>query len=348
MQKTEAHAFPTRAERDTTPSFEARPARHAILSAWLRLVAGMVMASALVATAQAQAFPSRPITLIVPFPPGGATDVQARALGTAMSKSLGQPVIIVNTPGVAGTLAPATMARSAAADGYTVSFVPASLFRLPHLQKVSYDPRTDFTYIAGVTSYTYGFVVPSTSPWKLADLLAEAKKRPGEISYGSIGIGGSGHIAMERFARENNIKLNFIPFKGAADLTQAAIGGHIQMISDGSLGTMVDTGKLRVIATMGPTRAERFSDAPTLKESGSQVVVHSVLGIAGPKGMPPAVVQVLQDAIREGMNDPTFRKALESQAQPVEYLSSAQYTEFAKNQYESDKTFVQQLGIKLE
>ena len=336
-------------KESTLASSRTGPPRRRALAAMLGVATAATLSFMGAPVAHAQAFPTKPMTLIVPFPPGGATDVQGRALAMALSRKLGQPVVVTNTPGAAGTLAPAAMARTAAADGYTISFIPASLFRLPHLQKVPYDPLKDFTYIAGLTSYTYGFAVPVDSPWKdPKDLIAAAKKKPGEIAYGSIGIGGSGHIAMERFARENGIKMNFIPFKGAADMTQAALGGHIQIISDGSLGTMVDTGKLRVIATMGERRAARFPDAPTLKEQGSEVTVHSVLGIAGPKGIPPAVVKVLEEALREGMNDPAVRKALEAQAQPVEFMTSAEYTTFANAQYASDKVFLQMLGIKLE
>ena len=114
----------------------------------------------------AAAFPSKPITVLLPFTAGGATDVQIRALAQAASQTLRQPVVVVNQPGVAGTMAPAAMARSAAPDGYTISMIPSTLFRLPHVQKVNYDPVADFTYIIGVTSYSFGIVVAADAPWK--------------------------------------------------------------------------------------------------------------------------------------------------------------------------------------
>lgn len=319
------------------------------LAGTLLFALGTAAMAVLTASAQAQdKFPSRSIELIVPFPPGGATDVQARTLGAAASKELGQSIVIVNAPGASATLGPASMARTAKPDGYTLSFTPASLFRLPHLQHVNFDPLQDFTYIIGLTSYTYGLVVPMDSKWKtVADLVADAKTRPGQITYGAIGVSGSGNIAMERFAKASGTKFNFAPFQGAADVTQAVIGGHIDLVSDGSLGTMSDTGKLRVIATATEKRVERFPDVPTLKELGYDVVIQSILGIGGPKGMDPKVVQILHDAFRKAMDDPSYRKALQAQAQPVEYMNSSDYTAYARRQYESDKAAVQELKALL-
>jgi len=319
------------------------------LASILPVALGMAVLAVSAGVVQAQdKFPSRSIELIVPFPPGGATDVQARTLGAAASKVLGQSVVIVNAPGASATLGPASMARSAKPDGYTLSFTPASLFRLPHLQQVNFDPLQDFTYIIGLTSYTYGLVVPMDSKWKtVADLIADAKTRPGQITYGAIGVSGSGNIAMERFAKASGTKFNFAPFQGAADVTQAVIGRHIDLVSDGSLGTMSDTGKLRVIATATEKRVERFPDVPTLKELGYDVVIQSILGIGGPKGMDPKVVQILHDAFRTAMDDPSYRKALQAQAQPVEYMSSSDYTAYARRQFESDKAAVQELKALL-
>lgn len=330
--------------RPNTPS-----ALRVRLTAIIPVVLGVaVMATASGALQAQDKFPSRPIELIVPFPPGGATDVQARTLGAAVTKELGQSVVIVNAPGASATLGPASMARTAKPDGYTLSFTPASLFRLPHLQQVNFDPLQDFTYIIGLTSYTYGLVVPVDSKWKtVADLVTDAKSRPGQITYGAIGVSGSGNIAMERFARASDTKYTFAPFQGAADVTQAAIGRHIDLISDGSLGTMSDTGKLRVIATATNTRVDRFPEVPTLKELGYDVVIQSVLGIGGPKGMDPKTVQILHDAFRKAMDDPAYRKALAAQAQPVEYLSSQEYADYAVRQFNSDKAAIAELKTLL-
>ena len=280
---------------------------------------------------------------------GGATDAQMRAIALALGKEIGQTVVVVNQPGLAGTLAPAAMARSAAPDGYTISVVPATLFRLLHLQKVNYDPVTDFTYIINLTGYTNGLVVRDDAPWKtLQDLLDDAKRRPGQISYSSTGVGSGGHIAMERLSRAVGVKLNFIPFKGMAEETSALLGGHIDVISDPGWGALVESGKARVLATLGDKRLKRWPQVPTLKEMGHDITVNSPVGIVGPKGMDPALVKTLHDAFQRAMKDPAYQRALELYDQPDLYMSSAAYQQYAAEQTAREKTFIEQLGIKLQ
>ena len=310
-------------------------------------IAGFLALSVL--AAQAQNFPIKPITVIVPFSAGGPTDVQVRALTAVVSKELGQPIVISNVPGVGGSLGPANMARSAAPDGYTVSVFVGSLFRLPHLQKVNYHPVNDFTFIIGLSGYTYGIAVSSEAPWKtMAELIADAKKRPGIISAGSAGHATIGHIMVEQLARAAGVQFNFVPYKGATDMMQATLGRHLDVWADGGFGPGLDSGKMRLLATAGETRAARWPNAPTLKELGYDVTVSSPFGIAGPKGMDPRVVQVLHDAFKKAMADPAFLKALDVSSQPVVYMSSAEYTKFAAETFERERRFIQELNIKLE
>ncbi len=302
-----------------------------------------------VAKAQGQSFPSKPITLILPFPPGGATDVQIRALAQAASKELGQPIVIVNRPGVGGTLGPAGMAQSAAPDGYTISLVAATLFRLPHLMKVSFDPVTDFTYLICLTGYTNGILVRQDAPWKtLQELLAYARANPEAVSYGSTGRGSGGHIAMERLAKAAGVHLNFIPYKGMAEETAALLGGHLMVISDPGWGSLAESGKARVLATLGDSRLKRWPQVPSLKELGHDIVVNSPIGLAGPRGMDPKVVQVLHDAFRKAMADPVYTRALEQNDQVPLYMGSEEYKKYAALQTAREKVFVQELGIKLD
>ena len=313
------------------------------------LAASAMCLAAPAALAQPPAYPHKPVTLILPFPAGGATDAQMRAIALALGKEIGQTVVVVNQPGLAGTLAPAAMARSAAPDGYTISDVPATLFRLLHLQKVNYDPVTDFTYIINLTGYTNGLVVRDDAPWKtLQDLLDDAKRRPGQISYSSTGVGSGGHIAMERLSRAVGVKLNFIPFKGMAEETSALLGGHIDVISDPGWGALVESGKARVLATLGDKRLKRWPQVPTLKEMGLDITVNSPVGIVGPKGMDPALVKTLHDAFQRAMKDPAYQRALELYDQPDLYMSSAAYQQYAAEQTAREKTFIEQLGIKLQ
>ncbi len=290
----------------------ARPlARRAAMGALLASLGGLAFAPALQA---AEVYPSKPITLILPFPPGGATDVQLRALALAAQRELGQPIVIVNRPGVGGTLGPAAMAQSAAPDGYT-----------------------------------NGLVVRQDAPRKtVQDLLADARKQPGAISFGSTGRGSSGHIAMERLARAAGVQFNFIPYKGMAEETAALLGGHLMVISDPGWGALAESGKARVLATLGESRLKRWPEVPTLRELGFDLVVNSPIGLAGPRGMDPKVVKVLHDAFRKAMADPGFNRALEQNDQVPLYLSAEDYTRYAAEQTAREKVFVQELGLKLD
>lgn len=325
---------------------------NSVLASGLRRLFRLAIASLLAwaaVTAHAQGFPTRPITLIVPFSAGGPTDVQLRAIAAAASKELGQPIVINNVPGAGGTLGPANMARSAAANGYTVSVIVGSMFRLPHLQKVDYHPVNDFTYIIGLTGYTYGVAVSVDAPWKtLAELMADAKTRPAAISAGFAGRATIGHIMIERLARAGGTEFTLVPYKGATDMMQAMLGRHLDVWADGGFGPGVDSGKFRLLATAGETRAGRWPNVSTLKELGYDVVVSSPFGIAGPKGMDKQVVQVLHDAFKKSMADPAFLKALDASSQPVVYMSSAEYTRFAADAFERERHFVQDLNLKLE
>ncbi|KOF54429.1 hypothetical protein AD428_07185 [Achromobacter sp. DMS1] len=315
----------------------------------LKLGLGLPAALALPQASRAPAFPERPVTLIVPFPAGGATDTQMRALSVAAARELGQPVVVANRPGAGGTLGPAAMAHSAAPDGYTVSVVVGTLFRYPFLQPVNYDPLRDFTYIACMTAYSYGIVVRQDAPWNsLADLIADARARPDAISYGGTGAGGSGRIAIERLSRLTGARFNFIPFKGAAEETTALLGGHIQMVADAGWGPMIDTGKARLLAVIASERARRVPRAPTLVELGYDIVASNPVGIAGPRGMDPAVVKTLQTAFHRASRDPEYNRALDNADQPHMLMDSEAYTAFAVRQVAEEKKFVAELGLRAQ
>lgn len=294
-------------------------------------------------------YPTKPINLIVPFPVGGGTDVQMRALAAAMSKELNQPIIVSNKPGAGGTLGPASMAHTAKPDGYTVSLVGATLLRLPYLQKTSYDPSKDFTYIINLSGYTNGIVVKADAPWKnLKELIAYAKQNPGKVSYGSSGVGSNGQIAMERLAKATGVSFNFVPYKGMAEETSALLGGHIDVISDPGWGPMARADQARVLATLGDKRLEQWPNVPTLKDQGYDIVVHSPIGIAGPRGMEPGVTQKLHDAIKRAMEDPGYLATLAQNDQPILYMDSHSYRDYMEAQFAREKTLVQDLGITLQ
>jgi tripartite-type tricarboxylate transporter receptor subunit TctC len=310
------------------------------------LAAGLVVAAAS-GGAQAQNFPSRPVTLIVPWPAGGTTDVGMRALASATEKHLGQSIVVENRPGGSGTLGPGQMAATAKADGYTVTQIPITIFRFPFMQKTSFDPATDFTYIIGVSGYTFGVVVKDDAPWKTFEqLVADAKANPGKVNYGSPGTGTSLHIAMEQIAKQQGIKWTHIPFKGNSEAMNALLGGHIDAVADSSgWAQLVNAGKLRLLVTWGAARTKNWPDVPTLRDIGIDLVANSPFGIAGPKGMDANVVKVLHDAFKKGLEEPSYAEAMAKLDQELFYLSSDDYRKFALQQIEEARRFIAELGL---
>jgi tripartite-type tricarboxylate transporter receptor subunit TctC len=310
------------------------------------LLAAAILAFA--GAAQAQQFPNRPVTLVVPWPPGGGTDIGMRALALATEKHLGQKIVIENKPGASGTIGPANMAASAVPDGYTVAQIPITVFRLPAIQKTNYDPAKDFTYIIQVTGYTFGVVVRADAPWKtFNELLDYAKANPGKLNYGAPGAGTSLHITMEQIAKLKGIKWTMVPFKGQADSLTALLGGHIDVESNstGWAGTVND-GKARLLVTWGAARTKNWPDVPTLKDLDINMVSNSPFGIAGPKGMDPAVVKVLHDAFKKGMEEQSYKDAMAKLDQEDNYLSTADYQAYAMQQIAEQKQLVEELGLR--
>lgn len=295
--------------------------------------------------AGAQDYPTRAITLIVPWPAGGSTDSHLRKLGELASKHLGQPIIIENKPGSGGMLGPAGMTATAKPDGYTLSQLVISAFRQPHMQKVDWDPLKDFTYIIGVSGYTFGVVVKSDSPFKtFKDLMDYAKANPGKLSYGSTGTGTSPHLLMEEVAHKAGVQLLHVPFKGNAPSTTALMGGHIMAQSDATgWGKFVDAGTFRLLATFGDQRT-RWG-APTAKELGYDVVSYSPYGIVGPKGMDPKVVKIIHDAFKKAIDDPEHHKVLAQLDQVYWYKSTADYAKWAAETLVAERANIERLGL---
>ena len=295
--------------------------------------------------AAADAYPSRPVTLIVPWPAGGSTDTHLRKLSEIASRHLGQPIVIENKPGGGGMLGPGVMAKSAAPDGYTIAQITVGAFRQPFLQKVDWDPLRDFTYIIGVSGYTFGMVVKADSPFKtLDDVIAYARANPGKMSYSSTGMGTSPHLLVEQLASKAGVQFLHVPYKGNADSTQALMGGHVMVQSDATgWGKFVDQGAFRLLVTFGDQRT-RWG-APTAKELGYDVVSYSPYGLAGPKGMDPKVVKILHDAFKKAIDDPENAKVLQMLDQVYWYKSPDEYTRWAAETFVSEKALIERLGL---
>ncbi len=299
------------------------------------------------AQAQTSSFPNKPITLIVPWPAGGSTDRHLRTLAELAGKNLGQNVIVENKPGAGGTLGPGTMALTAKPDGYTIAQFPMGMLRIPHMQKTPWNPLTDFTYILGVSGYTFGFTVRSDSPFKtFNEYIEAARKSPGKIDYGSTGIGTSPHLLMEELADKAGVQLNHVPFKGNADLQQALLGGHVMAQSDASgWDKFVDGGQMRLLVTFGEKRTKRWPNVPTARDLGYGVVSTSPYGLVGPKGMDPAVTKILHDAFKKAMDDPKHQEMLDQLNQDAWYRTGDEYAKWAREQYAKDKGLIERLGL---
>ncbi|HEX2542759.1 MAG TPA: tripartite tricarboxylate transporter substrate binding protein [Caldimonas sp.] len=299
------------------------------------------------AAAQAAAFPNRPITLIVPWPAGGSTDRHLRTLAELAGKHLGQPVIVENKPGAGGTLGPSTMATTAKPDGYTIAQYPMGMLRVPHMQKVAWDPIKDFTFIIGVSGYTFGFTVRADSPYKtFNEYIEAARKAPGKIDYGSTGVGTSPHLLLEELAGNAKVQLVHVPFKGNADLQQALLGGHVMAQSDATgWDKFVDGGQMRLLVTFGDKRTKRWPNVPTAQELGYNVVSTSPYGLVGPKGMDPAVVRTLHDAFKKAMEEPRHVELLDQLNQDAWYRSGADYEKWARETLVRDKALIERLGL---
>jgi tripartite-type tricarboxylate transporter receptor subunit TctC len=295
----------------------------------------------------AQAYPSKPVTMIVPWPPGGSTDVAMRALAEASQKHLGQSIVIDNKPGASGTLGPATMAAGAKPDGYTIAQMPITVFRLPYMQKTAFDPLKDFTYIIHVTGYTFGVVVKADSPHKtFQDLLDFAKANPGKATYATPGAGTSLHIAMEQIALKAGVKWTQVPFKGGAETSAAVLGGHVTATADSTgWGPLVNAGELRLLVTWGAERTKNWPNVPTLRESGIDLVSNSPFGLAGPKGMDPKAVQILHDAFQKGMNEKSYLDAIAKLDMANDYKSTADYAKYVETKVAEEKDIIAKLGL---
>lgn len=313
------------------------------------LATALLAASLSPAFAQAPAWPTKPVRFVNNFPPGGPSDMIARSVADVLQKQFNQPFVVENKAGASGMLGPNELVK-APPDGYTLSQLTIGVARLPHMQKMQFDPLKDFTYVLNMTGYTFGMVVKADSPIKsVKDLVDFAKANPGKFTYGSPGQGTTPHLAVEEFADKAGIKLQHVPFKGFADGMQAMLGGHTMAHSDSTgWSGHVDGGTARLLATYGAKRTKKWSNVPTLNELGFDTISESPFGIGGPKGMDAAVTRRLHDAFRRTLEDPAVLATFEKYDQSVIYMNSADYEKFIREQYVKEKVLIDRLGLAMK
>ena len=292
-------------------------------------------------------YPSKPITLIVPWNAGGSTDIYFRALGEAAAKELGQPVVVDNKAGGSGTLGPVTMALSAKPDGYTIAQIPLTVMRLPLMNKHNWDAARDFSYIIHVSGYVLGLTTKSTSRFKTwDDVVKGAKEVPGRLTYATTGPGTTLHIGVEDVSSRVGIKMTMVPFKGGTETNAAALGGHTDFQADSTVWQpLVESGDLRLLVLFSENRNKRWPNVPTMKELGVPVVYDSPFGLAGPKGMDPAIVAKLHDAFKKALDDPKVLEIMERYDFINRYMNSEDYTKFVPQAIASEKAALEKMGM---
>lgn len=308
---------------------------------------GPVSAKAMAqASAAGDHFPSRPITLWVPWPAGGATDLTMRLLAELASQRLGQRVLIENRAGAGGTLAMPVL-QQAVPDGYTIAQLPQPALRAPHIQRLLWDPIRDTTPIIQLTGVTFGIVVPAASALhSVDDLFAYARANPGRITIATNGVGTTPHVVMDELFARRGLSYVHVPYKGTAEQMLAVSSGQVMVgVNSNGFAPFVDSGTLRLLATFGEHRTRRWPQVPTLKELGHGIVATSPYGLVGPSGMAPAVVKALHDAFRSAMNDPAHVAELAKYDQELDYLGPEAYGRALREAFAAEKRTVERLGL---
>jgi tripartite-type tricarboxylate transporter receptor subunit TctC len=300
---------------------------------WRLLISLVVSLSAAAALAQ-EGYPSRPVTMIVAFPPGGVADITARPTAFAMEKVLKQRVIIENKPGAAGATGNAYVAN-AKPDGYTLLMALSSISVIPEAERLQgHKPPYELNQLAPIALISADpvvLVVRKEAPWtSVKDFVEDAKKRPGKISYSSSGIFGALHMPYTLLEHATGITLWHVPYNGGGPAVQALLGSQVDSTVGGP-ATMIGQikgGRLRPLASFGNTRLASLPDVPTLKELGIDAEYFIWAGLLAPAGTPPAVQQKLRDSVRQAVQDPEFRNAMAKVETPINYLDAPEFQKF--------------------
>lgn len=279
-------------------------------------------------------YPSKPVTMVVPFPPGGVADITARPLAEAMGRILKHPVVVENKAGAGGGVGMSYVAK-AKPDGYVVLLALSSISIIPEADKIlGREPMFTLNQLVPIARFTADptvLAVRADSPWKSAkDMVEAAKKAPGAVPYGSSGNYGTMHVPMEMLTATANVKMLHVPYTGAGPAVVALLGGSVDAISTGPSSVMgqVKAGKIRVLASWGDTRLAALPDVPTLKELGYNAQFSQWTGLFVPAGTPPDVIAKLREAAKAAVNDDTFKGALAKVDTPVQYLDAPQFQAF--------------------
>lgn len=317
-----------------------------------RIWAGVLLAFSCSSVAFAQAYPERPIRLIVSYPPGGGTDVTARTIQAKLSEGLGRQVVIDNRPGAGSTIGTDLVAK-ATPDGYTLLMSDTTFGIIPGLYaKLPYDAQRDFQPVTQITGVPVGLVVyPGLPVHSVKELVALARAKPGELNFGSGGIGTPVHMAGELLKLAANINIVHIPYKGAGPAFTDMLGGHFQLMFPTLQSAVphIKSGRLRLLALTSEKRSPAFPDTPIMEEAGVPgVIAMAWFGIHAPKATPPAVVARLHAEAVKVLQDPVVKQRFATEGADAVGSSPAQFAQFIANEIAKWTKVVKDGGIKAE
>nr|WP_235679923.1 tripartite tricarboxylate transporter substrate binding protein [Cupriavidus necator] len=291
------------------------------------MISCVVLSATALPVAQAQSFPNKPIRVVVPYPPGGPTDIVTRVVGQKLSEKLGQPLVVENRPGAGGNIGAEGVAKSAP-DGYTLLVATtAHAINMTLFSKPGYDTRKDFAPVSMLTRGPLVLVTaPATPASNVAELIALAKAKPGQVTFASSGNGQSTHLAAELFNSMAGIHMTHVPYKGSAPALTDVMGGQATVMFDTMLSAMpfVRDGKLKALAITGATRSPAAPDTPTIAQAGLPGYEASAWNaLLAPAGTPPAILNTLNGALKAVLQDPDVRARFASQGFAAEWTEPA-------------------------
>lgn len=320
---------------------------HSFFVSMLMVLAAIMMT---VPSWGADTYPSKPVTLSIPYPAGGATDVSARLLATSLEKIWKQPIIPVNKPGAATAISMEFVKR-ASPDGYTLGVMGSGGMMSAHMREVPFHFFNDFNHIALYCTFVLGIAVHADSPWKtLKDLVEYGQKNPGKLRFGSVIAGSPAHLMAEQFALINNFKWIHVPYESDAAQGTALQGKHVDaiMCAYQGWGAFVKAGTQRLLVVFSDERLKEFQEAPTAKELGYKYSGgYGYYGICGPRDLPEDIKQKIESAIKAGTEDPEFKKAMDKQCLPPRFMPSKELIPYFKEFDKEMVSVMKKVGIKI-
>jgi len=320
----------------------------------LALAALACLGSSGLASAQSASWPAKPITLLVPFPPGGVTDLVARELARHLTEGLGQSVVVENRAGAGGNIGTAALAK-ASRDGYTLGVMTVSaMSSAPHIQKsLSFNPSRDFTPITNIVNTPGAILAGVKTPFNtLPEMIAAAKAQPNKISYASVGLGSLPHLIAEKLAAEAGIRMTHVPYKGAGPAMQALLANVVDLSFQSALTNTVanfQAGKLKVLATTGSVRVPILANIPTVAESGYPgFVAQGWFGFFGPAGLPAPVIKRLHELATQMLAEKTIIDRFEKLGIQPDPSSPAQFARFLQEQDRIWAAIAKGLNLQLD